>query len=527
MAVAAAPALAVPLERKRLSTFQQAMLSLYWFSTSLHWAAILIITLPSQAAFIAGDEFKGRGLGLILAVGALVSMVAAPFLGAYSDRIKTRWGRRVPFIVIGVAMNVLGLIALAYIPRAGDYSTLLPYVLAFMWVEFWNNVASAPYSALIPDMVPPEQRGSASGWMGLMTMLGNFVGGLFGLLMAVIGGITGIYWLIIVAMIVGAVGTVVFVREPPAPEPKPFNYRNLLGVMIVFGFAALGSILLNGLALVRVAPGDWLAQLFGTAACSEGSAQLCLDISPVVAVGLTVGSLPLGVILVGVVSAIAGRWQQIWTATRDWFAQYRDFVWVFLTRFLITMGVYTVQEFLQYYLRDAIGEFTLFGVQVADTAESAVSFFLITLLVGAIISTLAAGVLSDKYGRKLMVYISGALQGLVALILIPFHNFTLAVMLGVVFGLGFGAYQSVDWALASDVLPSEDYAKDMGVWHVSQVLPQMIATPFAGFFLDAFQKIGKQPTVNQPTLGYTVIFMMSVIYFILGTVFVAKIRKVR
>ncbi len=522
MAVAAT---AIP--RARLSTFQQAMLSLYWFSTSLHWAAILIITLPSQAAFIAGDEFKGRGLGLILAVGALVSMVAAPFLGAYSDRIKTRWGRRIPFIVIGVAMNIIGLIALAYIPRAGDYSTLLPFVLAFMWVEFWNNVASAPYSALIPDMVPPEQRGSASGWMGLMMMLGNFVGGLFGLMMGLIGGITGIYWLIIVAMVIGTAGTVIFVKEPPAPEPKPFNYRNLLGVMTVFGFAALGSIVLNALALIRVAPTDALARWFGTVACSEGSPQLCLDISPAFAIIVTIGSLPLGLILVWAVTKLAGQWDRIWTAVREWFAQYSDFVWVFLTRFLVTMGVYTVQEFLQFYLRDAIGVFDLFGVQVADTPESAVSFFLITLLVGALISTLAAGVLSDKYGRKSMVYISGALQGLVALVLIPFHDFTLAVMLGVVFGLGFGAYQSVDWALASDVLPTEDYAKDMGVWHVSQVLPQMIATPFAGFFLDSFQKIGKSPTVNQPTLGYTVIFLMSVVYFALGTIFVSKIKKVR
>lgn len=525
MAVAAAGSLA--LGRRRLTTFQQAMLSLYWFSTSLHWTAILIIALPSQAAFIAGDEFKGRGLGLVLAVGALVSMVAAPFLGAYSDRIRTRWGRRVPFIVIGVAMNVLGLVALAYIPRAGDLSTLWPYILAFMWVEFWNNVASAPYSALIPDMVPPEQRGSASGWMGLMTMLGNFVGGLTGLLMGLIGGITGIYWLIIIAMILGAAGTVIFVKEPPAPEPKPFNYRNLIGVMVVFGFAAVGSIILNALALIRVAPNDALAVVFGTTACSEGSAQLCINVSPALAVGLTIGTLPLGLVLVWLGAHLAGQWQRIWSGTREWLAQYSDFVWVFLTRFLITMGVYTVQEFLLFYLRDAVPNFKLFGMQVADTAESAVSFFLITLLLGAIASTLVAGILSDRFGRKAMVYISGALQGLVVIILIPFHDFTLTVLLGIVFGLGFGAYQSVDWALASDVLPSEDYAKDMGVWHVSQVLPQMIATPFAGFFLDAFQRLGKQPSVNQPTLGYTVIFLMSVVYFMLGTIFVSRIRKVR
>lgn len=515
------------IERRRLSTFQQAMLSAYWFSTSLHWTAILIITLPSQAALIAGDEFKGRGLGLILAVGALVSMVAAPFLGAYSDRISTRWGRRVPFIVIGVAMNVIGLVALAYIPRAGDLGTLFPFILAFMWVEFWNNVASAPYSALIPDMVPPEQRGSASGWMGLMSMLGNFAGGLAGLLLGVIGGIAGIYWIIIVAMILGAAATVIFVKEPPAPAPRPFNYNNLFAVMAVFGFAALGSIMLNALAIIRVSPNDPLALLFGTTTCSEGSAQLCLQVSPLLAVALTLGSVPLGLVLVGLGARLLGQWQRIVQAVRSWFTEYSDFVWVFLTRFLITMGVYTVQEFLLFYLRDAVPDFKLFGTTAADTPESAVSFFLITLLVGAIASTLVAGMLSDRFGRKSLVYISGALQGLVVLILVPFHDFTLTVLLGIVFGLGFGAYQSVDWALASDVLPSEDYAKDMGVWHVAQVLPQMIATPVAGFFLDAFQRIGRQPTVNQPTLGYTVIFLMSIVYFFFGTVFVSRIRRVR
>jgi MFS family permease len=503
------------------------MLSLYWFSTSFHWAAILIITLPSQAAQIAGDEFKGRGLGLILAIGALVSMIAAPFIGAYSDRIRTRWGRRVPFIVIGVTMNVLGLIALAYIPRPGDYATLTPYIIAFMWVEFWNNVASAPYSALIPDLVPPEQRGSASGWMGLMTMLGNFVGGVTGLLMGMLGGITGVYWLLIVAMIVGAAGTVLFVKEPLAPEPKPFNYRNLAGVMTVFGFAALGAIGLNALALIRVAPNDTLAKIFGTVNCFDGSSELCLEISPWFGIALTIGSLPLGLILVGIGARIAGQWEQIWNGTRAWLREYNDFVWVFLTRFLVMMGTFTVQEFLQYYMRDVIGDFRLFGARVADTAESAVSFFLITLLIGALISTLYAGVLSDRYGRKRLVYISGALQGLVAAILIPFSDYSLVVILGVVFGLGYGAYKSVDWALATDVLPSEDYAKDMGVWHVAEVLPQMLATPFAGFFLDAFQKIGKTPAVNQPTLGYTVIFLIAVVYFFFGTVFVSKIKTVR
>ena len=90
-----------------------------------------------------------------------------------------------------------------------------------------------------------------------------------------------------------------------------------------------------------------------------------------------------------------------------------------------------------------------------------------------------------------------------------------------------GTYRVVvDWALASDVLPSmDDYAKDMGVWHVAAVLPQVIATPFAGFLLDNFQRVGKAQ--NIPNLGYTVIFSIAVVFFALGTFFVKQIKGVR
>jgi MFS family permease len=192
------------------------------------------------------------------------------------------------------------------------------------------------------------------------------------------------------------------------------------------------------------------------------------------------------------------------------------------------MGIYTVQEFLQYFMGDVVGApFSLPGIgTVADTPEAAVSFFILPLLLGAIGSTLVAGMLSDRFGRKLMVYLAGAFMGVVALLYVFTHSFTLVVLTGVIFGLGYGAYESVDWALASDVLPSmDDYAKDMGVWHVAVVLPQVIATPIGGFLLDNFQAVGRMR--NLPNLGYTVIFLVAVLYFILGTVFVKQIKGVR
>lgn len=431
--------------RPRLSVWQQVSLSLYWFAVSAHWSAILITLLPLQAERIGGAEFKGHTLGAILLFGALVSMVVAPLFGAYSDRVRTRWGRRKPFLVAGTAGNVVGLLALSFIPSVPK--ALVPYVVVFMWIELFNNLATAPYSALIPDVVPREQRGSASGWMGLMTMLGNFLGGVTGLVLPLVGGVRGAYVALAVIMIIGMLGTVLTIKEPEPPAMVPFRWR----------------------AFLR-----------------------------------------------GLVEPFHSR----------------DFTWVFLTRFLVVLGTFTVQEFLLYYMKDVVAggnetyAYVFFDIRLANTAHAATSFFILALLMGAILSSLAGGVLSDRWGRKLMVYISGGLQGLVCLALISSGSFELAVISGVVFGLGYGAYQAVDWALASDVLPSEeDYAKDMGVWHIALTLPQVLATPVAGVLLDNFQAVGRAH--SQPNLGYQVIFALAFVYFLLGTVLVRQVRKVR
>jgi Na+/melibiose symporter-like transporter len=430
--------------RPQLSHFRQALLSFYWFATQAHWAAILIIILPRQAFDIGGDDVKGTVLGAVLGIGAFVSMVVAPVFGALSDRFVTRFGRRRPWIVLGTLMNVLGLFGLIYFPRANDKSSLPLFILAFMWVEFWNNVATAPFSALIPDVVPKNQRGSAAGWFGLMSMLGNFVGAGAALIFTRNGvtDIIAMYYFIAVVMIIGMLGTVLFVHEPPITRtPPPFVLREFL---------------------------------------------------------------------VGLIEPLKDH----------------DFRWVFWTRFLMTMGTFTVQGFLLYFMTNVVKDFNFFNLVRAPTAETAVSFFSIALLAGAVISSLAAGVLSDKFGRKLMVYISSALQAIVPIVFVFFAPFWLTVSLGIIFGLGYGAYQAVDWAMASDVLPSEDdYAKDMGVWHVASTFPQVIAVPIAGFLLDKFQAVGQAN--GAPTLGYTVIFLLATVYFILGTVLVRRIRKVR
>ncbi len=196
-------------------------------------------------------------------------------------------------------------------------------------------------------------------------------------------------------------------------------------------------------------------------------------------------------------------------------SEYRDFYFVLLTRGLVMMGISSVFQFFQYFLRDVI--------QVANPLDA--TGILIGIIIAAGIPTsYIAGKLSDRYGRKPLVYLSGGLMAVASLIFIingfrPSLSFT--HWIGALFGIGFGAYQAVDWALAIDVLPKgESAARDMGIWHIALVLPQILAPAVTGILLAIFKD-------KSLLLGYTVVFALTAVWFILGTVLVRYIRGAR
>lgn len=171
----------------RVSVRRQLLLAVFWFGISFVWGALINVTLP----FLLYPEHPGPGnpslvsatgkntaLGVLESVGLLVAILVQPAAGALSDRLNTRWGRRRPLIAVGSVGAAGSVLALAVSPA------FLALIGAYCLLQFSMNVAQGAYQGLLPDTVSSAQRGSASGYLGVGTLLGQVVGAVAGGLLA-------------------------------------------------------------------------------------------------------------------------------------------------------------------------------------------------------------------------------------------------------------------------------------------------------------------------------------------------------
>ncbi len=194
---------------------------------------------------------------------------------------------------------------------------------------------------------------------------------------------------------------------------------------------------------------------------------------------------------------------------------YPSFVWIMISRFGIMMGVYTVTYCLFYYV-----EHTL-GARTEEASKSQIARFMILATVTGLIGTIPAGKLGDKLPKKTVLYVSNSICVVAAIGFLLAKTFPAAYFAVAVFGLGFGAFQAVDWALGCNLLPEHARAKYLGVWGLSDTVPQVIAPFAAGPIAYAFN------TGRTDGPGYRVLMLMSILYFTLGTFALKNIRERR
>ena len=185
--------------------------------------------------------------------------------------------------------------------------------------------------------------------------------------------------------------------------------------------------------------------------------------------------------------------------------KYPDLGWAWMARFAFNLAYAVGTLYLLYYLGDIVHR--------PDPASDVV--IMTAVNVGAmVVFMIPAGILSDRLGRrKIFVIVAGLIlaSGMVMLAASP--GWGGALIAAAVIGAGFGIYTSAEFALITQVLPSDaDRGRDLGVLNVANSLPQVLAPAVAGLVVSY--------------AGYPVLYALAAVAALGGAILIRRISGV-
>jgi len=194
------------------------LLGLGFFGVSVIWSvynAFVPIFLADRFLMAAGF------IGFFMTLDNIAALLIQPAVGAWSDRLRTPIGRRMPFILIGAPLAAIAFIMLPI------SKSLIVFFLAATMLLLSMAIWRTPVVALMPDITPSKYRSQANGII-------NFMGGL-GAIIAFLGG-AALYdmnpnypfWLGAGLVAVSAVLVFLFIKEPKEVVESEKETPNLM-----------------------------------------------------------------------------------------------------------------------------------------------------------------------------------------------------------------------------------------------------------------------------------------------------------
>lgn len=181
-------------------------------------------------------------ISLALVISRLVDMITDPLVGFISDKINTRWGRRIPFIAVGLIPLALFTIGFFYPPTASQKASFM--YLAFIGSMFFTfyTIVGAPYNSLIPEIGhTTEERLNLSTWQSIFRLTYTAIAIITpGILIKALGkgdvllGIRGMVISLCILVIIGGFITVFFVPEKKYSlgETSKASFKETMKILI-------------------------------------------------------------------------------------------------------------------------------------------------------------------------------------------------------------------------------------------------------------------------------------------------------
>jgi len=181
----------------------------------------------------------------------------------------------------------------------------------------------------------------------------------------------------------------------------------------------------------------------------------------------------------------------------------RSFLWLVGSRLLFLMGGAMLAALGPFYLHRTFG---------LDETQSGTTFIVVVglVLIANISAVVPAGRLSDRVGRKRLLYTSFGLAT-AGMTLVAFAPALAVSFVGVfLFGLASGTFLAVDWALMTDIIPKASSGRYMGISNVATASASIFALALGGTLMDAVDQ-----TVGGGA-GPRAAYALAVLFFIVG-----------
>ena len=301
---------------------------------------------------------------------------------------------------------------------------------------------------------------------------------------------------------------------------KPFIVvGSLLDLVFLFGIATSNTLLLLATFVVllqfstNIARGPFQGYVpdlvadsqVGMASSMVGMMQIIGNVTGVALVSLAafLGNRPLAIAAVAVVELVTmasvvvevGKGQppkprggKSWVeiARETWgtdILRERSYVWLVASRLFFLAAGGILFAFEVRYLQNVFG----YDEPGAGALNGAI---LAAVAIGSLIAVVPSSRLSDRIGRKPVIYL-GCLVGAIGVAIAAFAPHVAVAILGAgLYGMAYGTFLSVDWALMTDIIPRASAGRYMGLSNVATGSAGPFAAVIGGFVLDIAAWLG-------------------------------------
>jgi len=468
---------------KRMRWYDLISVNIFWLGLNIRNTAVGSYFMPYLVDQFVGPEIRNTALGGMRTAGLVIAMLVQPAFGLISDRSTSHWGRRRPYILVGVLLDLLFLACIAW---SFDYWSFL---VATLLIQFSANISHGPLQGLIPDLVPEERRSIASAVKAVFELLPII---LLGFTVAKIIG-AGQFDLAVlvtaVALLVLMLLTMVLVKETPLKEKPavplgPTMFR-VLGMLAGIAVGALAGLAAGGL----------VGGLIGLIVWPLAGSKAALS------VGVAVGS-----IIAMAVAVVVGTWAGTLTTIGKEIRRQPSFTWWVVNRLMFLAAITSIQGVVMYFLMHTFSIGRDAATDMTGTLMTVVGVF-------TLVSALASGWLASRFGDKRMVTWSGYIAATGTVILLATFwvpSLALIYAAGCILGLAAGLFMTTNWSLGTRLAPPDEAGRYLGISNLAGAGAGMIGQGIGGPIADYLN-------ASLPGLGYLVIFVGYAVLFVLSS----------